>query len=166
MTERYRLLNEGLGGIKDIILRGSSYNFIKQFETASAEYARARGANIAISQVPRYLIELIAFGSVISLILYLLSVNEQNISLILPLLSVYAVAALKLLPSLQQVYSGFAQVKGNMGAYEALAADLHASRDTYSAIKFRENIKDQKLTFEDEILLKDISFSYEKNTES
>ena len=160
MTERFRLLNEGFGGIKDILLYARSYSFITKFETASAAYARARGANIAIMLTPRYLIELIAFGSIISLILYLLNSNDQDISLILPTLSVYALAALKLLPALQQIYSGFAQVRGNMGAYESIMGDLLESQHPVFASQTVINGNKGKLTFNDEILLKDIEFSY------
>jgi len=93
-TERFRLMNEGFGGIKDVLLLDRSHDFIKSFQDSGKVFAHAQGTNIAISQVPRYFIELIAFGAMISLVLLLIKLHAGNLGEVLPILAVYALAAL------------------------------------------------------------------------
>src|SRR5690606_33089577 len=62
-TQRFRLMNEGFGGIKDLLLLNRTKNFIEQFNTTGKSLAHAQGTTNAYSQVPRYFMELIAFGS-------------------------------------------------------------------------------------------------------
>lgn len=126
-TDRFRLMSEGFGGIKDVLLLNRSHNFISRFEDSGKIYARALGLNAAISQVPRYFMELIAFGIMIGLVLVLIKLHEGNLGAVLPILAVYALAAFKLLPALQQIYSSLAQIKGNLAAFEAVKEDLEQS---------------------------------------
>ena len=68
--------------------------------------------------------ELLAFGSMISLVLYLVINTQGYAGLLLPTLSVYALAGMKLLPALQQTYGSIAQIKANLAAYESIKEDL------------------------------------------
>ena len=160
MTDRFRLLNEGLGGIKDLSLYGRIQNLVSQFDRASSKYARARGANIAMSLAPRYLIELLAFGSIISLTLFLLATQSQEISVLLPTLSIFALASLKLLPALQQVYAGFSQVRGNISAYEAIMDDLEDSRAAENVSLTADVPSASRIEFKNSIWLDGIRFAY------
>ena len=91
---RFKMMGEGFGGIKDALLLGRQGVFTDRFQQASFRLANAQGKNQVMSQVPRFVMELIAFGSVIFLILYLLAAHDGNLGTILPLLSVYALACL------------------------------------------------------------------------
>lgn len=124
---RFKLMGEGFGGIKDALLLGRQDSFTQRFNAASADFSAAQGTTQALSQVPRYAMELVAFGSVIFLILYLLAAHEGNLGTILPVLSVYALAGFKLLPAFQQVYTSVSQIRGNLAAFEGLRDDLRAS---------------------------------------
>src|SRR5690554_7679155 len=121
-------MSEGFGGIKDTLLLGRQGLFNERFETASRRYGRAQGTTKALAQVPRYLIELVAFGAVIFLVLYLLATHEGNLGTILPVLSVYALAGFKLLPAFQQIYSSVSLMRGNIAAFDSIRQDLEDSR--------------------------------------
>ncbi|WP_136067198.1 ABC transporter ATP-binding protein [Modicisalibacter radicis] len=126
-TQRYKLIVEGFGGIKDALVLGRQRMFTRRFSEASGYFADAQGVNQALSQAPRYAMELVAFGSVIFLVLYLLATYEGNLGSILPVLSVYALAGFKLLPAFQQVYSSVSQIRGALAAFDTLRDDLRAS---------------------------------------
>jgi HlyD family secretion protein len=126
-TDRFRLMNEGFGGIKDVLLLNRSHDFIERFQESGKVFARAQGTTVAIGQVPRYFIELIAFGAMVSLVLVLIKLHSGNLGEVLPVLAVYALAAFKLLPALQQIYSSVSQIKGNVAAFEAVKGDLEQS---------------------------------------
>jgi ATP-binding cassette, subfamily B, bacterial PglK len=129
-SHRFKLMSEGFGGIKDTLLLGRQGDFNRRFEKTSHRFGRAQGVNKALSQAPRYLMELVAFGAVIVLVLYLLVTHEGNLGTILPILSVYALAGFKLLPAFQQIYSGMATVRGNIASFHSLKEDLEASRQS------------------------------------
>lgn len=157
-TRRFRLMNEGFGGIKDVLLLNRSHDFINRFHDSGKIFARAQGTNIAISQVPRYFIELIAFGAMISLVLVLIKVHSGNLGEVLPVLAVYALAAFKLLPALQQIYSSLSVIKGNVAAFEAVKDDLQRSFENQKIVS-KASIA-TSINFHEHIALNDITFSY------
>jgi len=157
-TERFRLMNEGFGGIKDVLLLNRHHDFVERFQDSGKDFAYARGTNNAISQVPRYFMELVAFGTMIGLVLLLIKLHQGDLGAVLPILAVYALAAFKLLPALQQIYSSITQIKGNASAFEAIKEDLAQSLDNKQAM-FDENINEQ-LSFKKNIALTNIDFTY------
>lgn len=157
-TDRFRLMNEGFGGIKDVLLLNRSADFIERFQNSGETFARAQGTNIAISQIPRYFIELIAFGAMISLVLVLIKLHSGNLGEILPILAVYALAAFKLLPALQQIYSSISNIKGNIAAFEAVKGDLEQSFENQKADS-RTSIP-ASVALKKDITLSNIEFSY------
>ena len=157
-TERFRLMNEGFGGVKDVLLLDRSHDFIDRFHQSGRVFAQAQGTNIALSQVPRYFIELIAFGAMISLVLVLIRLHAGNLGEVLPILAVYALAAFKLLPALQQIYANVSQIKGNTAAFEAVKNDLQQSFNSNKSINKKVDVL--QLDLKQEIILNDIKFSY------
>jgi len=154
---RFKLMGEGFGGIKDALLLGRQKEFTDRFKAACDKFAVAQGTTQALAQVPRYALELIAFGSVIFLVLYLLAAHDGNLGSILPVLSVYALAGFKLLPALQQVYTGLTQIRGNLAAFDALRDDLRAS--SLETAKANEPTV-ERIVPQHEVHLNNIVFSY------
>lgn len=132
-AQRFTLMQEGFGGIKDVLLLGRQQVFNDRFEKASRRYGQAQGTTKALGMAPRYAMELVAFGAVIFLVLYLLKAHSGNLGAILPLVSVYALASFKLLPAFQQIYTSIATIRGNLSAFDAIRDDLHASQETLEA---------------------------------
>jgi HlyD family secretion protein len=133
--KRFSLMNIGFGGIKELLLLGRSKSLISQFEEAGVTLARSQGVNSALWQVPRYAIELIAFGALIGLVLYLIETHHSNLGVVLPLVSVYAFAGYKLLPAIQSIYYSFAEIRANIPAFEAIMSDLEGSLDREQVLR-------------------------------
>ncbi|MCD6003490.1 ABC transporter ATP-binding protein [Vreelandella alkaliphila] len=128
-SKRFKLMSEGFGGIKDLLLLHRQTSFTTRFDDACNSIARGEGVTQGLSEAPRYAIELVAFGSVIVLVLYLLNLYEGNLGAILPALSIYALAGFKMLPGFQKIYTSLTKIRGNLAAYNAIRDDLIASRD-------------------------------------
>ena len=158
-TQRFRLMNEGFGGIKDLLLLDRTKNFIEQFHAAGKSLAHAQGTTNAYSQVPRYFMELIAFGSMIALILILLKLHDGTLSQVLPVLAVYALAGFKLLPALQQIYGSITNIKGGLPGFDSIKPDLIASQMSLSD-KDQSICRETKSLPLGEIALEDITFIY------
>ena len=157
--ERYKLMNSGFGGIKEVLLMGKSSNFIKLFTTAGNKLAYSQGVNKAIALVPRYFMELMGFTFMISLVLYLISKSQGVLFLasILPILSIYAIAGIKLLPALQQIFGAITTIKGNLSAYEFIKEDL---KNINTQVKKKIEANKQVWSKHNEICLKNITFNF------
>lgn len=153
--KRFRLMNEGFGGIKDVLLLGRDVDFIERFNKTGIRLAVSLGTNAALAGIPRYFMELIAFGSMILMVLYLITNHDGNLGIILPILSVYALGAVKLLPAFQVIYANIARIKANSAAFESIKQDLTYSTQTkltipkpeQSYIRPKENISLENITF-------------------
>ena len=159
---RFGLMNEGFGGIKDILLLGRDLDFIYRFKETGRKMAYSLGNNAALAQAPRYFIELVAFGSIILLVIYLFVSHNGDLGMIIPSLTVYAVASVKILPAFQQIYSSIADIRANIAAFESIQPDLVDSLKKEEFI-----IKNDKkiLSPKHKITIENVSFNYDKKEE-
>lgn len=155
---RFKLMSEGFGGIKDTLLLGRQNHFVERFGDASDKVAHATGNIQVLGQAPRYAMELIAFGTIIFLLLYLLFTHDGDLGTILPVLSVYAIAGFKLLPAFQQIYGSVSSIRGNLSGFETLHEDLRNSM-SFSYPSASRPIQDH-LAPGSSISLRDITFRY------
>ncbi|MDI5934373.1 ABC transporter ATP-binding protein [Halomonas kalidii] len=159
-AKRFKLMTEGFGGIKDLLFLHRQKSFTSRFDNASNSVARGMGVTQGLSDAPRYAIELVAFASVILLVLYLLNLYEGNLGAILPALSIYALAGFKMLPAFQRIYSSISQIRGNLAAYEAIREDLLASHASELADAVPPDEQVTPLVPERTIVLQDVVFDY------
>jgi HlyD family secretion protein len=155
--QRFRIMNESFGGIKDVLLLGRYDYFLKSFYQTGRTLTYSESTNQVLAHVPRYFMELIAFGSMIALVLYLIASHDGNLGIILPILSVYALATFKLIPAFHQIYGSLAGIKGNIAAFESIQKDLIESKQTELA-----KYKNDKILFspKKQITLENITFTY------
>lgn len=121
--ERFRLASEILNGIKELKILGQEASYQARFINHSAVYARSQWINAAVSHMPRHAIEVLAFGSVILLVIYLLA-THQDIKEALPLLALYAFTGYRLLPAFQQLFASATTIRFNIGSLEAVEHKL------------------------------------------
>lgn len=149
--DRFRAVNEALGGIKDVKVLQRERAFSGAFAPASWTFSKAKASNYALSQVPRYLIEAIAFGGIVLIVLYYLKA-EQGVAEILPVISLYAFAGYRLVPEMQQLFAGVAQIRFNWAALDCVVQDITdfpavASDEASPALPFRDAISFEQVSF-------------------
>lgn len=116
-TQVVKALQEGLGGIRDVLLDGTQPVYCDIYREADHPLRRAQGSNVFISGSPRPAME--ALGMVlIAALAYALSRQVGGIATALPVLGALALGAQRLLPALQQIYSAWASIAGS---YASLA---------------------------------------------
>ena len=160
LFHRYRTVDEAMMGIKDIKLKSLERNFIGRFRQPSIDNARFSAQGLVIAILPRYLLETVAFGGIISIILILLS-NDVLISEIIPVLSLYAVAGYRLLPAVQNIYSAQSMIKYNRPALMIIINDLKEI-ETEEKNELSNEV-DQMIKFDRKITVNDIFFKYPKS---
>ena len=101
---RFRALLETFRAIKIIKLLGIENYYSKIFKNAAYNYAKSQSSANILAQIPKYFIEIIAFGGLLILVLILLK-THGNIQTILPTLSLFAFAGYKLIPGINGIYN-------------------------------------------------------------
>ncbi len=111
-TQVVKALQEGLGGIRDVLLDGTQPVYCDIYRQADHPLRRAQGNNVFISQSPRSIME--ALGMVlIAALAYALSRQPGGVATALPVLGALALGAQRLLPALQSIYGAWASIAGN-----------------------------------------------------
>lgn len=165
---RFQLMSEGFGGIKEILLLGRQNFFKKRFFIASENFFYAWGNSQVLSSVPKYFMELVSFSAAVLLVMYFLVSNQGNLEIILPMVSIYALAGFKLLPAFQQIYFSISTIQANIASYENIKSDLKSSAIKYSNYNYEDDtfVSSESISFSKAITLSNISFSYPETSES
>jgi len=158
-TDRLRYINESLGGIKELKVLGRVNYYLKKFHDTQEEIAKHQVFNRAAVDIPRYFLETIAFGGILSLTIYLVTVRN-DVQTVLPMISLYALAGYRLMPALQGIFQSMATLKHDIAAVDIFYNDIKGTSKL--PITFSEGNKSIKkpLLFNKELVLKDINFNY------
>ena len=77
-----------------------------------------------MSIIPRYIVEIVAFGSIFITLLYL-QYNDFNLAQYTPEIALFVLAAYRLLPSIQQIFAFTASIKFNLPALDLIHDDMN-----------------------------------------
>lgn len=157
-TQVVKALQEGLGGIRDVLLDCTQNMYCDIYSRADKPLRRAQGGNIFIGQSPRYVIEMLGMILICSLA-YALSLQVGGISTALPILGALALGAQRLLPALQQIYSAWASI---LGSYASLA-DIVEIIDL-PLLEGKIQLAPIPLPFQSAIIFNNVSFNYAKDS--
>jgi ATP-binding cassette, subfamily B, bacterial PglK len=106
-----KALQEGLGGIRDVLLDGTQPIYCETFRKADHPLRLAQGDNFFIGQSPRFLMEGLGMV-VITGLAYMLSTSDEGIKSALPVLGALALGAQRMLPALQQIFNAWTSIVG------------------------------------------------------
>jgi ATP-binding cassette, subfamily B, bacterial PglK len=124
-TARIKIIQESLGGIRDIILDHAQPLFEEKFRRIDARYRRARATTDFITAAPRFVIE--AAGIVaIALTALAMSIQPPGILAAIPVLGALALGMQRLLPLLQHAYAGWTRSTGTLQLLADVVALMHA----------------------------------------
>tara|TARA_B100000767_G_scaffold154324_1_gene145187 strand:- start:557 stop:2341 length:1785 start_codon:yes stop_codon:yes gene_type:complete len=152
--QMYKTANEAMSGIKDIKLRGIEEEFVGRFNNPSQRFNTYLAQKTIMAVLPRYLLEVVAFSGIISVMIFFVSTGYTTTE-ILPIVSLYAMAGFRLLPAVQQIYSGITNFKFNLPALEKLYSDL--SKAPVSAYEINNQ---EPMVLSEDLEVNSLSYSY------
>lgn len=157
-TQVVKALQEGLGGIRDVLLDGSQPVYCEVYRQADLPWRMAQGENVFIAQSPRFAME--ALGMILIAVLALsLSRQAGGIAAALPLLGVLALGAQRLLPVMQQGYAAWSSI----GASRASFADTISLLEQPLPSELTGSTPDP-LPFKQQVTVESVRFRYAKDT--
>jgi ATP-binding cassette subfamily B protein len=153
-TQVIKALQEGLGGIRDVLLDSTQAIYCDIYQRADSPLRKAYGSNTFIGGAPRFVME--AFGmALIASLAYWLGQKPGGIVLALPVLGALALGAQRLLPAMQQGYSAWATIIGSKASLvETISVLDQPVNDNVSQMVLNP------LPFESSIFFREVYFRY------
>jgi ABC-type multidrug transport system fused ATPase/permease subunit len=151
--ERWYALSEAFGGIKEIKLIGLEKIYLTRFFEPARVYAKHQISVSIISQFPRYLMEIVIYGGMLLIVLYL-TATRGGFAEAIPIISLYAFVGLRLMSALQQIYGSITQVRSAIPVLDYLYQDL----SNLKPVQYSNN--SNSIDLQSKISLKDISYTY------
>jgi len=151
-TQMIKALQEGLGGIRDILLDGTQALYCSIYRDSQLPAMRAQSSNQFIALCPRYIME--ALGMVlIAALAYGLSRQDGGVASAMPVLGALALGAQRMLPAIQQCYTGWAGITGSRASLadalelldQPLPEEVHQSEP--APLSFEQSIRFDKVQF-------------------
>lgn len=169
---RFQIITESFSAFREVKLANLESIFVERFCQSSLRYAWYQAISTTIGNIPRFVFEGIAFGGMMTIILYKMG-QGVNLDKVLPIIAVYAFAGYRMLPAAQQIYSAITQIQFSKVALDSLCQDLRdCNADGVPAsgirIDFDSEIKIKNLTFHypysKKPALKDVSLTIERGS--
>jgi ATP-binding cassette subfamily B protein len=168
-----KALQEGLGGIRDVLIGGSQPTYCQIYRSADLRLRQAQSRSAFIAASPRYLMELLGM-LLITLLTYLLVQQTEGLAKAIPILGAIALGAQRLLPVLQQAYGSWAAIQSGQASLqdtlELLDQPLpcHANQPIAEALPFTQSVSFRHLAFryspQSPFVLKDLNLTIAKGS--
>lgn len=149
-----QVVQEGLGGIRDVLIDGLQQTYFRLYHRADERLRRALSNIAVLGGAPRPVIE--AFGLVlIGWLAYLMSKRPEGMVAAIPVLGALALASQRLLPVVQQGYAGWTSMLGGQASLRDVLALLDQPLPVYSKLP-----PPAPIAFNRQIALRDLHFRY------
>lgn len=147
-------LQEGLGGIRDVLIDGTQATYCKVYHNADVALRRAQGNNLFIGTSPRFIMESLGMILITGLA-YSLALQSEGYSEAIPTLGAMVLAAQRLLPVLQQTYQ----------SWSGIHSGQISLRDTVELLdqplpRYADQLIIKPLPFESKISLRSLGFRF------
>lgn len=171
---RSKITLNSFGGVRDILHMDKQYFFVKKFKTASDSFARSQALNSTFSIFPKYLVELVALGGVVLILILFIQPGSDEFTQMIPVVVVFGLLLIKLIPAFQAVFGNLAKVKANLPAFDSLNDDFMemdvdvSDSSTTGQLPFNESIEVRNLHYkypgERSTVLNGMDFIIKKNS--
>lgn len=121
---RIQHMQQGLGGIKDVILLGREADFLEQYRVNNLQCAQVGQLQSTLQQLPRLWMELLAISGLALLVISMLA-QGRALEAVLPTLGLFAAAAFRLIPSVNRVLGAAQSLRYGLPVIDILHKELN-----------------------------------------
>jgi len=159
--EKLRHLQQGFGGIKEILLSGKLEFFLRRFHIPNKLSGLMIKREYIFQYVPKLGIEVIAIFGLISMCLFLLAQGESN-QKVMHMLGLMATAGFRMIPSFSRILNNLQSIRYGWPSVDMLKSEFLEGRfaQETNIIQSDESPLPAKVVFDQEFRLSEISFSY------
>ena len=157
VNTRIKTVQEGVGGIRDVLLDHAQPVYIDKFRSVDFHYHDRGRENVFLGAAPRFIVESLGLV-VIAGVALVMNAREGGIYAALPVLGALAIGAQRMMPLLQLLYVSWAQIVSVKASYDEVmkfaVLDMPAPDSSTAALPFTRSLD-----------LKGVSFSYQQGQE-
>ena len=157
---RFKITNEIINGIKELKVLGKENSYLQRFNPPSFGYSHYNSINQTVGEVPQFIVEIVAFGTILVMTLFTIQSNNNDLGQLLPKLGIYALGALKIKPAINNVYNSLTTLRYGEAALDNIIDDW---KKTEFTVAYAEPIN--KLTLNEKIVFNSVSFKYYESNE-
>jgi len=161
--EMLRAAQQGFGGIKDARVLNREPEFIEVFREMSLKSSRLQQTKAFISMIPRPAIETIAVSGIM-LIALVMVMQDRPIANIIPVLTLFAAALYRLMPSIQQITQMLTELRYHLPSVNPIYDDLTELKPFIKDFR-ADRRKKEKLELINEIAINNLHYQYPSSTE-
>jgi ABC-type multidrug transport system fused ATPase/permease subunit len=158
---RVLTIQQGFGAIKDLKILGRTTNFLSKFSTVNFNNAKITKSYKTLQAIPRLILEFLSIASIAALTLYLVHIGK-SLSDILTIIGLFAAASIRIMPSINRIMTAIQTIKYGNSHIINLENEFNIIKLNHNTgIIKTQNIKVEKLNFNNSLELKNIHFKYE-----
>lgn len=158
-------LHQSLGSIKETKILGRENYFCARFDENYRNWAEREKMYRLLQVAPRPILEAVCVLALLSVIIVKL-LHGTSSAYFITTVSVFAVAALRLLPSINRIASNYGVIMFNIPAFDAVYSDLKQIEDLDRFVGMERDLTDCKMPFDKSINVDKVTFSYDGKDEN
>ncbi len=152
-------MNQGLGSIKEAKLFGKEHFLVDRYHYHCHQCAVESTKMEVVSRNPRSFIEMLVVSLVMLAVIFYLLLGKTT-EQIFAVISLFAVASIRLMPSLSRISSALSTIKSNVRIFDEVHHDLINCERSEPSLSYQSS-NSEKIDFQKCIEIKDLAFSYE-----
>jgi len=153
-----KALNQGVGGIKDARVLNREAEFIEKFRYAASRSSKLLTKKYFLAKIPKPIVESIAVAGIM-LIAILMVVQGRPVTTIIPVLTLFVMATVRLMPAIQQITRSLTKLRYNIVVVDPIYNDIVELAD-YRKRFLADRKKQQRLELKDRITIRDLQYNY------
>ena len=123
LGERYKLLNQSFGAVKEIKVMGKEDFFTKVFSAYCVSYSKSNYMFNLINVMPRIIFETCTVIGILTIVLVILAKNDGTGSAIV-VLALFVTASFRLMPSATRINAALVAIRNAMASVDAVYRDM------------------------------------------
>ena len=159
--KKFKTINQSLGLIKETKLLNRENFFFSSFFDVTNKAEKINFFSYIMTSTPRLFLEVIALSAVVIVCALLVFIGRPP-DAILPIVSLFAISAVRLIPGLNIITSSLTTIRFRKPSFDLIVEEIKKLNSSTDIKNFKntENKNNNKIEFKTEILLKDLSFNY------
>jgi len=153
-----KALNQGVGGIKDARVLNREAEFIEKFRFAAHRSSILLTRMNFLSKIPKPIVETIAVGGIM-LIAVIMVLQDRPIISIIPVLTLFAMATVRLMPAIQQITKSITKLRYNIVVVDPLYDDITELAE-YRKQFLADRKKKERLQMQRDIEVRNVHYHY------
>ena len=158
--QRFQIIQEAFGGIKDVKVLGIEEGYIQGFRRPAYRFAKVKADAQVISGIPRFALQALVFGGMILILLSVLVRENTGLNNILPLIVLYAAATSRLIPALQAIYKSLISLRFSKPALDMLYSDFYETEPGGAPRPEGDRDEVAPLPLDNELRMENICYTY------